>query len=70
MLEYSKANDTNLRKPFMTRFGPKFTTGGAVAAISDHKQRSLESVQVQIAVDMLHYNIREEDRNAAFRQGW
>ena len=33
-------NDRNLRAPFLLRFGPKYTTGGAVAAISDLKQRS------------------------------
>ena len=53
----------------------KYTTGGAVAAIADLKQRSGETVggfldRVKIAVDMLHYNVPEADRNAAFRAGY
>ena len=65
----------NMRPAFLTRFGPKYTTGGAVAAIADLKQRSGETVgdfldRVKIAVDMLHYNVAEADRNQAFRDGY
>ena len=65
----------NLRPAFLTRFGPKYTTGGAVAAIADLKQRSGETVggfldRVKIAVDMLHYNVPEAQRDDAFRQGY
>ena len=68
-------NLTNLRPAFLTRFGPKYTTGGAVAAISDLKQRTGETVggfldRVKIAVDMLHYNVPEDQRNAAFRASY
>ena len=46
-----------------------------MAAISDLKQRSRETVggfmdRVKIVVDMLHYNVQEADRNAAFRAGY
>ena len=69
------ANDKNLRAPFLTRFGPKYTTGGAVAAIADLKQRSGESVgsfldRVKISVDMLHYNVPEANRNQAYRDAY
>ena len=37
-------NMVNMRPAFLTRFGPKYTTGGAVAAIADLKQRSGETV--------------------------
>ena len=65
----------NMRSAFLTRFGPKYTTGGAVAAIADLKQRSGETVgdfldRVKIAVDMLHYNVQEADRNDAFRASY
>ena len=65
----------NLRPAFLTRFGPKYTTEGAVAAIADLKQRSGETVggfldRVKIAVDMLHYNVAEAQRDDAFRQGY
>ena len=68
-------NLINLRPAFLLRFGPKYTTGGAVAAISDLKQRSGETVgsfldRVKIAVDMLHYNVPEADRNQAFRDSY
>ena len=68
-------NDRNLREPFLLRFGPKYTTGGAVAAISDLKQRSGETVgsfmdRVKISVDMLNYNVEEDDRNQAFRDAY
>ena len=68
-------NDKNLRPVFLLRFGPKYTTGGAVAAISDLKQRSGETVggfmdRVKIAVDMLHYNVTEANRNQAFRESY
>ena len=68
-------NDKNLRAAFLLRFGPKYTTGGAVAAISDLKQRSGETVggfmdRVKIAVDMLHYNVTEANRNQAFRESY
>ena len=58
---WQEANMVNMRSAFLTRFGPKYTTGGAVAAIADLKQRSGETVgdfldRVKIAVDMLHYN--------------
>ena len=65
----------NMRPAFLTRFGPKYTTGGAVAAIADLKQRSGETVggfldRVKIAVDMLHYNVEEANRDQAFRDGY
>ena len=64
-------NDKNLRPAFLLRFGPKYTTGGAVAAISDLKQHSGETVggfmdHVKIAVDMLHYNVTKANRNQLF----
>ena len=54
----------NLRPALLIRFGPKYTTGGAVAAIADLKQRHSETAasfmdRVKIAVDMLHYVQRE-----------
>ena len=63
----------NLRPAPLTTFGPKYTTGGAVAAIADLKQRHSETAasfmdRVKIAVVMLHYNVREEDQNAAYRE--
>ena len=69
------ANDRNLRAPFLLRFGPKYTTGGAVAAIADLKQRAGESVgsfmdRVKISVDMLHYNVTEANRNQAYRDAY
>ena len=68
-------NMVNMRPAFLTRFGPKYTTGGAVAAIADLKQRSGETVggfldRVKIAVDMLHYNVEEANRDQAFRDGY
>ena len=65
----------NLRPALLIRFGPKYTTGGAVVAIADLKQRHSETAasfmdRVKIAVDMLHYNVREEDRNAAYRESY
>ena len=67
---WQEDNMVNMRPAFLTRFGPKYTTGGAVAAIADLKQRSGETVgdfldRVKIAVDMLHYNVEEADRNQA-----
>ena len=46
-----------------------------VAAIADLKQHSGETVggfldRVKIAVDMLHYNVAEAQRDNAFRQGY
>ena len=72
---WQEANMVNMRSAFLTRFGPKYTTGGAVAAIADLKQRSGETVgdfldRVKIAVDMLHYNVAEADRDQAFRDGY
>ena len=69
------ANDKNLREPLLLRFGPKYTTGGAVAAIADLKQRPSESVaafmdRVKISVDMLNYNVTEANRNQAFREAY
>ena len=68
-------NDRNLRAPFLLRCGPKYTTGRAVAAISDLKQRSGETVgsfmdRVKISVDMLHYNVAEANCNQAFRDAY
>ena len=65
-------NNTAMRPAFIVRFGPVYTTSGAVSAISDLKQRSGENVasfmdRVKVAVSMLHYNVAEADRNAAFR---
>lgn len=64
-----------LRKAFMDRFGPRYTASGAIAAISDLKQRTGESVatfldRVQIGVDMLHYNVPEAERTAAYRANY
>ena len=42
---WEEDNAVNLRPAFLTRFGPKYTTGGAVAAIADLKQRSGERVR-------------------------
>ena len=72
---WQQDNMVNMRSAFLTRFGPKYTTGGAVAAIADLKQRSGETVgdfldRVKIAVDMLHYNVQEADHNTAFRAGY
>ena len=72
---WQEDNMVNLRPAFLARFGPKYTAGGAVAAIADLKQRSGETVgdfmdRVKIAVDMLHYNVEEADRNQAFRDGY
>ena len=72
---WNENNMVNMRSAFLTRFGPKYTTGGAVAAIADLKQRSGETVggfldRVKIAVDMLHYNVEEANRNQAFRDGY
>ena len=65
----------SLRRAFIARFGPVYTTSGAVSAIADLKQRNTENAaafmdRVKIAVDMLNYNVPEADRNAAFRQGY
>ena len=64
-----------LRKAFMDRFGPRYTASGAIAAISDLKQRAGESVatfldRVQIGVDMLHYNVPEAERTDAYRANY
>ena len=66
-------NNIAMRPAFIIRFGPVYTTSGAVSAISDLKQRSGENVasfmdRVKVAVSMLHYNVAEADRNAAFRE--
>ena len=63
----------NMRPAFVTRFGPVYTTSGAVSAIADLKQRQNETVaqfmdRVKVSVDMLHYNVVEADRNNAFRE--
>ena len=68
-------NQRPLRPAFISRFGPVYTTSGAVSAIADLKQRNSENAaafmdRVKIAVDMLNYNVPEADRNAAFRQGY
>ena len=59
----------------MDRFGPRYTASGAIAAISDLKQRTGESVatfldRVQIGVDMLHYNVPEAERTDAYRANY
>lgn len=64
-----------MRPAFIQRFRPVYTTSGAVSAISDLKQRSVENAaffmdQVKVAVSMLHYNVPEADRNAEFRAGY
>ena len=64
-----------LRKAFMDRFGPRYTASGAIAAISELKQRTGESVatfldRVQIGVDMLHYNVPEAERTDAYRANY
>ena len=38
------ANQTPLKPAFLARFGPVYTTNGAVSAISDLKQRSTKNV--------------------------
>ena len=48
-----------MRPAFIERFGPVYTTSGAVSAISDLKQRSGENVasfmdRVKVVVSMLH----------------
>ena len=48
------ANDRNLRAPFLLRFGPKYTTGGAVAAISDLKQSAGETVGSFMDLSLIH----------------
>ena len=55
-----------LRPAFIARFGPVYTTSGAVSAIADLKQRNSENAaafmdRVKIAVDMLNYNVPEAD---------
>ena len=69
------ANQTPLKPAFLARFGPVYTTSGAVSAILDLKQRSTENVgsfmdRVKVAVSMLNYNVPEVDRNAAFRESY
>ena len=64
-------NNIPIRPAFIQQFGPVYTTSRAVSAISDLKQRSGENVasfmdRVKVAVSMLHYNVAEADRNAAF----
>ena len=64
-----------MRQAFIQRFGPVYTTSGAVSAISDLEQCSGENVasfmdRVKVAVSMLHYNVPEADQNAAFRAGY
>ena len=64
-------NSTPMRSAFIQRFGPVYTTSGAVSAISDLKQQSGENVasfmdRVNVKVSMLHYNVPEADRNDAF----
>ena len=66
------AGVVNMRPAFINRFGLVYTASGAVAAISDLKQRSSESVvefmdRVKNAVNMLNYNIPEANRDAAFQ---
>ena len=56
---------------FFARFGPVYTTSGAVSAIADLKQRNSKKAtafmeRVKIAVDMLNCNVPEAERNAAF----
>ena len=69
------AGEHYLRKSFMLRFGPKYTASGAVSAISDLRQRPNETAaafmdRVQIAVDMMNYDVPEADRNPAYYQGY
>ena len=69
------ANQIPLKPAFLARFGPVYTTSGAVSAISDLKQRSTENVgsfmdRVKVAVSMLNYNVPEADRNAAFHESY
>ena len=69
------AGVVNMRPAFITRFGPVYTTSGAVSAIADLKQRQNETAadfmdRVKVSVDMLHYNVAEADRNNAFRQSY
>ena len=69
------AGVVNMRPAFITRFGPVYTTSGAVSAIADLKQRQNETAadfmdRVKVSVDMLHYNVPEADRNNAFRQSY
>ena len=69
------AGEHYLRKSFMLRFGPKYTASGAVSAISDLRQRPNETAaafmdRVQIAVDMMNYDVPEGDRNPAYYQGY
>lgn len=52
-------NQTPLKPDVLARFGPVYTTSGAVSAISDLNQRSTENVgsfmdQVKVAVSMLN----------------
>ena len=59
----------------MLRFGPKYTASGAVSAIADLRQRPNETAaafmdRVQIAVDMINYDVPEADRNPAYYQGY
>ena len=59
-------NSIPMRPAFIQRFGPVYTTSGAVSAISDLKKRSGENVasfmdRVKVAVSMLHYNVAEAD---------
>ena len=69
------AGEHYLRSKFMLRFGPKYTASGAVSAISDLRQRPNETAaafmdRVQIAVDMMNYDVAEGDRNPAYYQGY
>ena len=69
------AGEHYLRKSFMLRFGPKYTASGAVSAIADLRQRPNETAaafmdRVQIAVDMMNYDVPEADRNPAYYQGY
>ena len=69
------ANQTPLKPAFLARFGPVYTTSGAVSAISDLKQRSTKNVgsfmdRVKVAVSILNYNVPEADKNAAFRESY
>lgn len=68
-------NNVNLPLAFFNWFGPVRTTNGAVSAIADLKQRSTKNVssfmdRCKVAVSMLHYNLPEAERNAAFRQSY
>lgn len=65
------AGQRPLQPAFIARFGPVYTTSGAVSVIADLKQINWENAaafmdRVKIAADMLNYNVPVAERNAAF----